>query len=1340
MALKVFISYSRRDEHFMRAFLPHLALLESRGILDVSHDGDLEPGQRFEAELRRLVRSADLFVALLSVDYLLSPYCFEKELAWALERERAGALSVVPVLLRPCNWQSTIFASFQVIPRSGAYLTSAEDAEAAFHAACGELEALARSLAGTSGAPMVRRILTPRSSALVDVPPLPAHHVPQSEAQAIIEHCVREVNIENEALVGHRPATVALCGVGGVGKTSLAIAVARSERTIAHFHDGVVWINCGRTADIVGLQKRLLRASGYRGVVSDLWDDNKKALDEALDDVRMLVVVDDVWSSEQAGSLCGEYSRSTVLITTRHASIAREVNARVVPVAVPANALAIAMLASHSDQVFKEIPESAREIVRSCGYLPLAIAIMGSLIRTQAFGWGSLRTALKRSGQRQALMRIESPQADYRWHSVQAAFRASHESLGNDAARAFLLCRVFKRTTTFPRDVLIDLTWHIHAGDFSAYFAIEEELVARSLLTRTLGEGEEPRLTIHDLLVDYCAVEGGQDESADDVLVENLRERTSIGDELEAFRRALCMPYYEDELIRHLSASDSADRLEELMLDLGWLGLRLRTYGPSKLLADLGDAARTRALDELDDALSVCMHTLLRFPGELALQLEGRLSEATFAALGRVDASDDPRAGIGLRAMRRNFPARGGPVRRTIRVDGSSILSCFVDRERELVISLSLGGTLGITSLVSGESLLTWQVGRVRTTSTHWAAMSGPTVLCLADGAAYAVNLAELSIRDLGLEQGELRGISATGPSGRFIAWDDSAVYVLTVNDRLHSAECRPVTEGLRIEDGALDARGGVLVVADSVGVLMWGDVESFGAVHRQLGLNGAVRSVRLVNEATAVVLLYYSGDVALVDLDTPTIRWRRPIHTDWIECFTVDEETDILVTGGQDQQLVLTQLSDGQRLRRVREPSGYITAVHLSTGDDTHASNVVWSGPDAALRQERVHGTRGPSTSLAHSGRVNGIVPGPGPANLISWSDDGTIKLWDIDALATASSSSDHAASVGYVYAEAELVWTAAYDGTVSVWDPRSGEALAACTTAAHPIHAMTSAGQQRVLAGSEAGIVYALAYDDNARTISVEELHRCDGWIPAIVLTRVPTEVVIGDGSGRLTVLDHLSGRVVATSRPHDGAVRCLLLGPDSSVYSGAEDGRVAHSAIPALDVLCSAQVHDDWVNKLAASRSGGDIITVSDDYTLRVVDGRTLEESRPPQKHGAWAQDVVIRRSPGRAYSAGGDGRIYVQELCDAGIRRSWPAHDSWVSDLALTPDERFLISSSGDQVVKFWDLNDERLVASASIDTGMGPNALRLTKEGTLVVGGEDGKVFFLIVDRRGAQAE
>ena len=349
MALKVFISYSRRDEHFMRAFLPHLALLESRGILDVSHDGDLEPGQRFEAELRRLVRSADLFVALLSVDYLLSPYCFEKELAWALERERAGALSVVPVLLRPCDWQSTIFASFQVIPRSGAYLTSAEDAEAAFHAACGELEALARSLAGTSGAPMARRILTPRSSALVDVPPLPAHHVPQSEAQAIIEHCVREVNIENEALVGHRPATVALCGVGGVGKTSLAIAVARSERTIAHFHDGVVWINCGRTADIVGLQKRLLRASGYRGVVSDLWDDNKKALDEALNDVRMLVVVDDVWSSEQAGSLCGEYSRSTVLITTRHASIAREVNARVVPVAVPANALAIAMLASHSE-------------------------------------------------------------------------------------------------------------------------------------------------------------------------------------------------------------------------------------------------------------------------------------------------------------------------------------------------------------------------------------------------------------------------------------------------------------------------------------------------------------------------------------------------------------------------------------------------------------------------------------------------------------------------------------------------------------------------------------------------------------------------------------------------------------------------------------------------------------------------------------------------------------------------------------------------------------------------------------------------------------------------------
>lgn len=52
---------------------------------------------------------ADVILLLISVDFLASEYCYSKEMETALTRHDAGTASVIPVILRPCDWKSSPF-------------------------------------------------------------------------------------------------------------------------------------------------------------------------------------------------------------------------------------------------------------------------------------------------------------------------------------------------------------------------------------------------------------------------------------------------------------------------------------------------------------------------------------------------------------------------------------------------------------------------------------------------------------------------------------------------------------------------------------------------------------------------------------------------------------------------------------------------------------------------------------------------------------------------------------------------------------------------------------------------------------------------------------------------------------------------------------------------------------------------------------------------------------------------------------------------------------------------------------------------------------------------------
>ncbi|MBD1858853.1 MULTISPECIES: TIR domain-containing protein [Leptolyngbya] len=116
MTLKLFISYSHKDEHLREKLNTHLKLLERQGVIGTWHDRMIPLGNEWAEEIDENLNTADLILLLVSADFLASDYCYEKEMQRAIELHNQKLARVIPVILRSCDWESAPFGKLQGLP------------------------------------------------------------------------------------------------------------------------------------------------------------------------------------------------------------------------------------------------------------------------------------------------------------------------------------------------------------------------------------------------------------------------------------------------------------------------------------------------------------------------------------------------------------------------------------------------------------------------------------------------------------------------------------------------------------------------------------------------------------------------------------------------------------------------------------------------------------------------------------------------------------------------------------------------------------------------------------------------------------------------------------------------------------------------------------------------------------------------------------------------------------------------------------------------------------------------------------------------------------------------
>src|SRR6266487_921701 len=131
-AVGLFYSYAREDEALRDKLNEHLALLKRQGIISDWHEREITAGSLWAEELSKHLKAARIRLLLISPAFIASDYYYGVEMQEAMQRHIAGEATVIPIILRPCDWEAAPFGALQALPKNAKAVTMWANRDAAF--------------------------------------------------------------------------------------------------------------------------------------------------------------------------------------------------------------------------------------------------------------------------------------------------------------------------------------------------------------------------------------------------------------------------------------------------------------------------------------------------------------------------------------------------------------------------------------------------------------------------------------------------------------------------------------------------------------------------------------------------------------------------------------------------------------------------------------------------------------------------------------------------------------------------------------------------------------------------------------------------------------------------------------------------------------------------------------------------------------------------------------------------------------------------------------------------------------------------------------------------------
>lgn len=411
--------------------------------------------------------------------------------------------------------------------------------------------------------------------------------------------------------------------------------------------------------------------------------------------------------------------------------------------------------------------------------------------------------------------------------------------------------------------------------------------------------------------------------------------------------------------------------------------------------------------------------------------------------------------------------------------------------------------------------------------------------------------------------------------------------------------------------------------------------------------------TARVWEPRTGALLLTLSGHTGQIDMGAFSATGERVVTVSHDRTARVwDSRSGKLLTtfsGHTDRVPIAAFLPDGHTV----VTGSFDTTVRL------------WDGESGTQRR----------VLTGHTHNVNLIAVSPDGQRLVSGSWDGTARLWflgpqDLGQQQQQQQRPGHAVlppaepivlehgSPLHVIAfspDGQIIATSGKDGTVRLWDGRTGQALASLSGHEGTVDGLAFAPDGRTLV--TAGVDRSVRLWDvrSRRNVAVLYGHGGEIWMAAFAPGGGRVVTASSDLTAR--IWDVRAGQPQSVLPGHTRMINDAAFSPDGSRIVSASDDHTARLwRWPGGTPIAELTAHRHMVSSAIFSPDGKLVATASSDYTVRLWDGQT----------GA--------------------------------PLRTLTGHTDSVTGIGFSPDGQFLLSGGSDRTLRLWDIKsgEERRV--------------------------------------------
>jgi WD40 repeat protein len=644
-SVRAFISYARSDGEEFAARLRARLLSEEPEITLWQDRSSLEGGVGWWKQIAEALSSVQFLILIMTPASIESPMV-QKE--WRLARQQG-------VTVYPVKGVSDAELAFDKMPR---WMRKAH-----FFDLAKEWQTFVNYLKSPSRAARVPFM----------APSLPEKFVPRREAT----DAARLALMRGEGAVS---LTTSLQGAGGLGKTTLAIALCHDEEVLETFDDGILWVSLGKAPRVIDeLAKLYVALTGKRpGFIDE--EDAAFHLAQELQDKHCLVVIDDVWNARHLEPFLRGGITCTRLITTRLANIAP--GGEKIRVDEMKSAEAVALLADRLTVSDSDRP-ALKAFAKRLGEWPLLLELANAQLRRRIEKGDDMRGALahlNRKLDKQGIVAFDERQPEVRQDAIAKTIELSLDAFDKGERAVAVMLAVFPEDARIPIE-LVQAMWDLDELETEELVALLDDFA----LVRF--DVETGTMTVHDVIRAYFATQVADANKAHSRLADLAHALSG-----DAASFAWRWRSY------HLRMGGRGTELRSELLNFESLMAKLLATDVTALIADFDSLEVDFELQCVLDAIKLAVPVVAEDPRQMPAQLLGRLPvTADRPQLHEFRCSIQAwNRDAWLRPLNNSLTVAGGPMLATLAGHGGPVLDVALESTGSRAITASTDGTLRV--------------------------------------------------------------------------------------------------------------------------------------------------------------------------------------------------------------------------------------------------------------------------------------------------------------------------------------------------------------------------------------------------------------------------------------------------------------------------------------------------------------------------------------------------------------------------------------------------------------------------------------------------------------------